>query len=105
MEESTVVAQEESDDFESLADLLRTIAHPARLHLVQLLIRDHYSVGELADICGIQNHMASEHLRLMKRSGFLGSRRRGRKIFYYIANNEIIRLMLCMCQKNYAENQ
>ena len=93
----------EGQHFKSLADLLRTIAHPARLQLVQLLIRDHYSVGELANICGIQNHMASEHLRLMKRSGFLGSRRRGRKIYYYISSNEIIRLMLCMCQQNHTE--
>lgn len=53
------------------AECLKALAHPHRLRIVQLLRRGRYTVGELADACEIPSHMASEHLRLMQRCGFL----------------------------------
>ena len=55
------------------AECLRTLAHPHRLRMVQLLLQGRYKVGELAEACGIPSHMASEHLRLMQRCGLLRS--------------------------------
>jgi DNA-binding transcriptional ArsR family regulator len=40
--------------------------------------------------------MASEHLRLMQRSGLLISQRAGRKIYYSIAKPTLIQLMQCI---------
>ena len=81
---------------ERASDCLRTLSHPVRLRIVQLLIRDQFSVGELATECGIQNHMASEHLRLMQRAGLLVSKRSGRKIYYSLAKQDLIQLMECI---------
>ena len=53
------------------AECLRTLAHPHRLRIVQMLLAGRYTVGGLAEACGIPSHMASEHLRLMQRCGFL----------------------------------
>ncbi len=58
------------------AECLRTLAHPHRLRMVQLLLQGRFNVGELADACHIPSHMASEHLRLMQRCGLLRSARR-----------------------------
>ncbi|MDE0960205.1 MAG: metalloregulator ArsR/SmtB family transcription factor [Planctomycetota bacterium] len=85
-----------SDQLKVASDCLRTLSHPVRLRMVQLLIRDRYSVGELAVHCSVQNHMASEHLRLMQRSGLLLSQREGRKIYYSIAKSTLIQLMNCI---------
>ncbi|MBT5738186.1 MAG: winged helix-turn-helix transcriptional regulator [Planctomycetes bacterium] len=79
-----------------VSDCLRTLSHPVRLRMVQLLIREQYSVGELARHCSVQNHMASEHLRLMQRTGLLISQREGRKIYYSIAMPTLIQLMQCI---------
>ena len=67
------------------AECLKTLAHPHRLRIVQMLLRGRYSVGELAEACDIPSHMASEHLRLMQRCGFFTSEREGRKVFYQAA--------------------
>src|SRR5207245_9646525 len=64
------------------AECLKTLAHPHRLRMVQLLLRGRYTVGELAEACGIRSHMASEHLRLMQRCSLLRSEREGRKADY-----------------------
>ncbi|MGB1396749.1 MAG: ArsR/SmtB family transcription factor [Planctomycetota bacterium] len=79
-----------------VSDLLRTMAHPMRLRMLQLLILNRYNVGELAKVCKIQNHMASEHLRLMQRSGLLSSQREGRKIYYTVTNSGVIELLRCI---------
>jgi DNA-binding transcriptional ArsR family regulator len=43
-----------------------------------------FSVGELAEACGLPSAMASEHLRLMQRCGFLTSEKDGRQVFYRV---------------------
>ena len=63
---------------EQAAECLKTLAHPHRLRMVQMLLRGRYTVGELAQACGIPGHMASEHLRLMQRCGLLKSKKDGR---------------------------
>ncbi len=83
----------DSRHLEKASDCLRTIAHPVRLRMVQLLMRGRYNVGELAKSCGVQNHMASEHLRLMQRAGLLMSRREGRMIYYSIRQKSLVGLM------------
>lgn len=50
------------DALEQAAECLKILAHPHRLRIVQMLLRDRYTVGELAEACGIPSHMASEHL-------------------------------------------
>ena len=79
-----------------VSDLLRTMAHRMRLRMLQLLMLNRYNVGELAKVCKIQNHMASEHLRLMQRSGLLSSQREGRKIYYTVTNSGVIELLRCI---------
>lgn len=81
---------------EAAAECLRTLAHPHRLRIVQMLLRGRYTVGELAAACGIPSHMASEHLRLMQRSGFLSSERDGRKAFYRVAEPHLANILACV---------
>lgn len=81
---------------EQAAECLRTLAHPARLRIVQLLLRGRYTVGELAEACGIASHMASEHLRLMQHCGLLRSEREGRRIYYSVAEPHLADLIACV---------
>jgi DNA-binding transcriptional ArsR family regulator len=81
---------------EQAAECLRTLAHPHRLRMVQMLLRDRYTVGELAEACGIPSHMASEHLRLMQRCGFLSSAKEGRKAYYQIAEMHLAGILACV---------
>jgi DNA-binding transcriptional ArsR family regulator len=78
------------------AECLKTLAHPHRLRMVQMLLAGQYTVGELAEACGIPSHMASEHLRLMQRSGFLASRKEGRRAYYQIAEPHLANILACV---------
>ena len=84
------------DALEQAAECLKTLAHPHRLRVVQMLLRGRYTVGELAEACGIPSHMASEHLRLMQRCRLLSCEKDGRKAYYAVAEPHLESLMACI---------
>jgi DNA-binding transcriptional ArsR family regulator len=91
------------EGFARAAECLRTLAHPHRLRIVQLLLRGRYTVGQLAEACEIPSHMASEHLRLMQRCGFLSSEKEGRRTFYRVAEPHLVDMMTCI-EKRFSDH-
>lgn len=86
-------------DLEALgqaAECLRVLAHPHRLRMIQMLLAGNYTVGELAEACELPTAMASEHLRLMQRCGFLSSEKEGRKVFYRVIEPHLKNIMQCI---------
>lgn len=96
MSESVAVELLGMEMLEQAAGCLRTIAHPHRLRMIQILLNGACSVGELAEACEIPSNMASEHLRLLKDRGFLTSERQGRLVFYHIAEPGLAHIMHCI---------
>jgi DNA-binding transcriptional ArsR family regulator len=78
------------------AECLKTIAHPHRLQILQLISSGPHTVGELAVACQIASPVASNHLRLMERTGLLSSRRDGKNIYYQISDNYITPILACL---------
>lgn len=78
------------------AECLKTLAHPVRLRMVQLLLHGRYTVGELAEDCEVPANVASEHLRLMQHCGFFSSEREGRKVYYKVAEPHLEDIMNCI---------
>ena len=99
MAAKTKSAAEKLTSLEALgqaAECLRTLAHPHRLRMVQMLLRGKYAVGDLAEACDIPSHMASEHLRLMQRCGLLTAGKDGRFVYYSIAEPHLEGIMSCV---------
>ncbi|MCM2372915.1 ArsR/SmtB family transcription factor [Aporhodopirellula aestuarii] len=95
----TIVATKPKGSVQELGDAaecLKTLAHPVRLRMVQLLLHGRYTVGELAADCEVPDNVASEHLRLMQRCGFFTSEREGRRVFYQVAEPHLEKLMACI---------
>jgi DNA-binding transcriptional ArsR family regulator len=64
--------------------------------MIQRMLREELTVGELADACGIPSHVASEHLRMMQHCGLLDRRQDGRRIYYQVGEPTVARLMKCI---------
>jgi DNA-binding transcriptional ArsR family regulator len=67
--------------------------------MVQMLIQGEHPVGELAEACDIPSHMASEHLGKMRDRGLLRAERRGRQIYYQIAEEHLFAIMGCVGER------
>jgi DNA-binding transcriptional ArsR family regulator len=85
--------------FEQAAECLKILAHPHRLKIVQMLLERDHTVGELAEACEIAHHMASEHLRLMQRCGFLDSRKDGQRRYYRVIEPQLANIIHCVEQR------
>jgi DNA-binding transcriptional ArsR family regulator len=78
------------------AEVLKAVAHPLRLMIVEALQEGERSVGEIADALGEKQAITSQQLNLMKDKGVLASRREGAKVFYRIQNQNVIRVLDCV---------
>ncbi|MCB0333911.1 MAG: winged helix-turn-helix transcriptional regulator, partial [Bdellovibrionales bacterium] len=83
-------------NLEEAALCLKTLAHPHRLRMIQMLLDGEYTVGELAEACEIPSHMASEHLGKMKDRGFLTSKKEGRSTYYSISERSLESILGCI---------
>ena len=81
------------------AECLKTLAHPHRLRMVQMLLQGKYTVGELAEKCDIPSNIASGHLRLMQRCGMLAPERDGRSVYYRVTDPCLKKLMGCIRER------
>lgn len=87
------------DAMAEAAECLRTIAHPHRLRILQILSQGEHPVGELAEACELPSAMMSEHLRLMQRCRLLDSRREGRNVYYFIVEPHVTAVLKCLIKR------
>jgi DNA-binding transcriptional ArsR family regulator len=64
--------------------------------MVQMLLQGDYTVSELAEACELPSAMASEHLRLMQRCGFLTSEKDGRRVYYRVIEPHLKNILQCI---------
>ena len=84
---------------EQAAECLRTLSHPIRLRMVEVLLDHRLTVGQIAELCAIRPNVASEHLRKMKDRGLLDLEKEGRQVFYTIAEPGLRSIMNCVQTK------
>ena len=87
-------------ELERLASVLRLLAHPDRLRIIGRLERGGAApVHELMSDLGHPQGALSQHLNHMKRAGLVQSERRGKEVWYRIADRRAVQVLHCMCCK------
>jgi DNA-binding transcriptional ArsR family regulator len=87
---------------EHAAEVLKAVAHPIRLKIVDLLQDEEMCVGDIVKALGGKQSITSQQLNMMKDKGVLSCRREGAKVFYRIENRNVIKLLNCIydhCEK------
>jgi ArsR family transcriptional regulator len=75
------------------AEFFRTLGHPARIRILELLIEGERSVSELQPDVGIEASHLSQQLGVLRRAGVVVARRQGTSVIYSIASPDIADLM------------
>ncbi len=81
---------------ERAAETLRVLAHPHRLRICELLLRERVPVKVLAVHLGIAGNAVSQHLNIMKAHGILGCEREGKTVFYRVIDPRPAWLLGCI---------
>jgi DNA-binding transcriptional ArsR family regulator len=83
--------------FEQAAELFALLSTPARLRIVCELRKGEKNVGELLECIGISQPNMSQHLGALHRTGIVGRRRVGTKVYYRIDSERALLLCDAVC--------
>jgi DNA-binding transcriptional ArsR family regulator len=73
------------------AEILKCLAQPRRLMILDCLRSGEKSVGELAELLGLSQPNVSQHLAALRAQDIVATRREGNTIFYSLVDATIVR--------------
>lgn len=82
---------------EDAASRLRSIAHPMRIAIIDLLGNNaKLNVTEIYTKLKIEQAAASHHLNILKSKGILASKRAGKQTFYFLKHEALTQVIDCI---------
>lgn len=64
------------------AKVIKALAHPSRLHIVDKLSEAECCVHELTELVGCDMSTVSKHLSVLKNAGIVSDEKRGSSVYY-----------------------
>src|SRR3954447_7924996 len=80
--------------YQAKAEFLRTLGHPARIRILELLSERDHAVHELLEQISIEPSNLSQQLAVLRRTSLVGGRREGGEVTYSISVPEVRDLLL-----------
>ncbi|MEW5913689.1 MAG: metalloregulator ArsR/SmtB family transcription factor [Thermodesulfobacteriota bacterium] len=81
---------------EARARVLKAMAHPSRLFMVEQLNKKERCVAELAQAVGADVSTVSKHLSLLKSVGIVDDRKQGTQVFYRLKTPCVLEFFGCV---------
>lgn len=75
------------------AELFKSLAHPLRVRVLELLSEGERPVSELLAETGTEASLLSQHLAVLRRSGAVTARREGSTVRYRLAHEAVAALL------------
>ena len=75
------------------ADFFKTLGHPARIRVLELLSDREYAVAEMLPQVGIEPAHLSQQLAVLRRAGLVTSRKEGSSVYYSLTSPRIAELL------------
>ena len=82
--------------YRARADILKAVAHPLRLAVVDYLRDDERCVCEIAGHVRSERSNISRHLALMVHAGVLSNRKEGLKVYYRLRTPCVLNFLACV---------
>ncbi|MEM6904029.1 MAG: metalloregulator ArsR/SmtB family transcription factor [Pseudomonadota bacterium] len=86
-----------SDQTTQLAETFGLLADPTRLSIVISCMEHERAAGDIAERLGLSASLTSHHLRLLRSARILKSDRRGKQVFYAMADHcveSVLKIMI-----------
>ena len=87
------------DDFRIVSDIFKQLGDPTRLRIFWLLCHCEECVQNIAAIMNMSSPAISHHLRPLKASGLIASRREGKEVYYKAADTQQTQLLHIMMEQ------
>ncbi|MHB1288550.1 ArsR/SmtB family transcription factor [Georgenia sp.] len=75
------------------SEFFKTLGHPSRIRVLELLSEQEHSVGELLQTIDIEASNLSQQLAVLRRAGLVTTRKEGSTVYYSLVSTQIADLM------------
>lgn len=82
--------------FQARARIIKAMAHPTRLFIVDQLSRQERCVCELTDMIGADVSTVSKHLSVLRNAGIVQYDKRGSQVFYSLRVPCVVNFFSCV---------
>ncbi len=72
------------EKFEQMSEVLKAIAHPARLKIIAGLLKNECNVSQIQLALRLPQSTISQHLKVLRNVGIIKGRREGTKVCYKV---------------------
>ena len=76
------------------AEFFKTLGHPARIRILELLAERERSVADLLPEIGLEASHLSQQLAVLRRAGVVVARKQGSSVIYAMASEDMAELLL-----------
>jgi DNA-binding transcriptional ArsR family regulator len=88
--------KDEKETYENRSKVIKAMAHPSRLIMIDALAYGEKCVCELQELIGDDMSTVSKHLSLMKKAGIVDCRKDGLKVIYRLKVPCILNFFECI---------
>lgn len=79
--------------YQMKADFFKTLGHPVRIRVLELLSQREHAVAEMLVEIGIEAANLSQQLSILRRAGLVTARREGLSVTYELTTPEVAQLL------------
>ena len=84
------------EDFKARARVMKALAHPTRLMMIEELSRGERCVRDLRELADCDLSTVSKHLSLLKDAGMVEDEKRGKQVYYRLRVPCVLNFFHCL---------
>jgi ArsR family transcriptional regulator, arsenate/arsenite/antimonite-responsive transcriptional repressor len=84
--------------YEAMAQIMKAMAHPTRLFILDMLNEREHCVCELQERIGADMSTVSRHLSVLRNAGIINSRKQNNQVFYSLLCPCVLDVYKCVIE-------
>ncbi len=88
-----LMSEKVDEKTEIITEILKAMAHPARLKILEGLLENECNVSIIQEKLGLPQSTISQHLKTLKNAGIIRGRREGTKMCYSVVDEKVRKIL------------
>ena len=84
------------EGIERFSEILKALANPARLRIVNLLTTGERTVSELCELSGLKQSLVSQQLKILRLNKIVQFRKEVPRSYYRLTDQNVVRMLRCL---------
>ena len=84
------------EGIEHYSEILKALANPARLRIVNLLTTGERTVSELCELSGLKQSLVSQQLKILRLNNIVQFRKEVPRSYYSLKDQNVVKMLRCL---------